>query len=253
MTINRGWRSIAAVFSFVVFGLGGIVLSIIVFPIVNLLPAESDAIKQRRVQKIIQLCFKYFIQMMKLLGLLTYQVIGVDRLKSAKLILANHPSLLDVVFMIAMIPNANCIVKGKLTKNIFTRGPIKAAGYLVNNDSDTLVDAAVEAINKGSALLVFPEGTRTTPSQALKFKRGAANIAIRAKFNVTPAIINCTPTTLTKSDKWYLAPFKKTHLTIEIKDEIDIQQYPEEMALSKRVRLLNIDLHDYFTKELEKT
>jgi len=40
---------------------------------------------------------------------------------------------------------------------------------------------AAEAFLKGHALIVFPEGTRSTPEEKLNTETRCANIAIRAK------------------------------------------------------------------------
>jgi hypothetical protein len=42
------------------------------------------------------------------------------------MIIANHPSLIDVVFLIGLVRQANCVVKQSLWENPFTRGPVRA-------------------------------------------------------------------------------------------------------------------------------
>ena len=57
-------------------------------------------------------------------GVLTYHIEGQEHLnETGRLIIANHPSLIDVVFLIALIRDTNCIVKDSLVNNPFTRGP----------------------------------------------------------------------------------------------------------------------------------
>ena len=49
---------------------------------------------------------------MRALGLITYEIKGRERLlPRGQLIIANHPSLLDVCFIIALIEESDCIVK----------------------------------------------------------------------------------------------------------------------------------------------
>jgi len=250
--INRIWRWLGTAFSFFLFGLGGLVLTFLVFPLLSVCSIKNKQQKQQRMQKAVQLCFQLFIGCMSSLGVLSYDIRGAHKLKAAKLILANHPSLLDVVFLISLTPNACCVVKGRLTQNIFLRGPIKAAGYIVNSDSNTLIDAAKESINLDNALIIFPEGTRTDQPHDLVFKRGAANIAIRCDVPITPVLITCTPTTLTKNDRWYEVPNKKVHFSIQVNEQLPIDYLSSEVAVSKRVRQFNSDLKQYFTKELLK-
>jgi 1-acyl-sn-glycerol-3-phosphate acyltransferase len=249
---NRVWRWFGTAFSFFLFGLGGLLLTCLVFPLLAIYPMKEKGVKQQRMQKTVQLCFRLFIKCMSSLGVLSYEIIDADKLKDTKLILANHPSLLDVVFLISLVPNACCVVKGRLTKNIFLRGPIKAAGYIINSDSNTLIAASKESMSLGNALIIFPEGTRTTADSDLVFKRGAANIAIRCEAPVTPVVIRCTPTTLTKNDRWYQVPNKKVHFRIQVNEQLPIDYLSADIAVSKKVRQFNSDLKKYYTKELLK-
>lgn len=249
--IDHAWRWFGTAFSFAVFGVGGFLLPICVFPVLLVLPGDQN-IRQQRAQKIIHYAFKTYIGMMRTLGVLSYQVEGLEKLKSAQLILANHPSLIDVVFLISMVPNANCVVKGKLTRNFFTKGPIHAAGYIINDGAESVIVKAGQAFEKGHALIIFPEGTRTTPSSPLQLKRGAANVAVRTRADITPVLITCDPTTLTKRDHWYQVPSRRVHFRLKVNDPICVSSYCEEMTPSVGARQLTRDLKEYFTQELEK-
>lgn len=250
--IDHAWRWVGTALSFMFFGIGGLCLPFLIFPALYLLPGDSR-IRERRAQKTIHSSFRFFIRMMRFLGVLDYEVNAPERLRNARLILANHPSLIDVVFLIAMVPNANCVVKGRLLKNPVMRGPIKAAGYIINDaPPEEVIMAANEAFDKQHALIVFPEGTRTTPDSSLALKRGAANIAIRTRSDITPVVIGCTPTTLTKQDKWYQVPKRKVHFWVNVQEAIEITPYAEMKNPSRAARILTQDLTHYFTEELSK-
>ena len=72
------------------------------------------------------------------------------------LILANHPSLIDVVFLISFVRHADCIVKAALAHNPFMRGPIRAAGFITNGDGAGLLEDCVKSLRGGNNLIVFP-------------------------------------------------------------------------------------------------
>ncbi len=248
--IRYAWRWLATAFSFFTFGIGGMLIPLIVVPILYCLPG-GRLVREQRGQKFIHFSFSVFIGMMKFLGVLTYDISDVERLKNAQLILANHPSLLDVVFLISLVPNANCVVKGGLLRNPFMRGPIKAAGYIVNDgDADNVIVAAKSAFDKGHAMIVFPEGTRTTPSQMIKLKRGAANIAVRTEVDVTPVLITCEPTTLTKEDKWYQIPDTPMHFRIKIEEKIDMTPFIEDLNHALGARKFTQYLTTYFNNKV---
>ncbi|MBJ7550337.1 lysophospholipid acyltransferase family protein [Marinomonas ostreistagni] len=244
------WRWFATAFSFFVFGVGGITLSIVAFPILRCLPVTAVR-RAFLAKRLIHLIFRFYIEMMRFLGVLTYQTKHLERLHNAKLVLANHPSLIDVVFLIALIPNANCVVKGKLTRNIFTRGPIKMAGYIINEENENVIELAREAIAEHDALIVFPEGTRSVPNEPITLKRGASQIALRVPADITPVIIQSFPSTLTKQDRWYQIPKTRVHFTLEVKPVISVQPYISDMRLPVAARRLSSDLAEFFNEELQ--
>jgi len=246
--INHAWRWFGTAFSFFMFGVGGVILLLVVMPLLNLLTGNGER-REKWAQNLIHIIFRMFIGLMKGLGVLSYRISGLENLQGAKLVLANHPSLIDVVFLIAMMPNANCIVKGRLTRNLFTRGAVKAAGYIMNDDSADVIAAAEQVFAKGQTLIIFPEGTRTQPSQPVQLKRGAAHVAVRADADVTPVLIECNPTTLTKSDSWYQVPERRVHFNIEVKRPIAMAPYQTDVTPSKGVRMLTRDLTRFFNKE----
>lgn len=247
--LEFGWRWFATAFSFFIFGVGGITLGIVAFPILRCLPISTER-RSAYAKRIIHSIFRFYIEMMRSLGVLTYDVKHLDRLKDAQLVLANHPSLIDVVFLIALIPNANCVVKGKLTRNIFTRGPIKMAGYIINEENEHVIELAREAIAQNNALIVFPEGTRSVPNEPLILKRGASQIALRVPADITPVVIQSFPSTLTKQDRWYQIPKSRVHFTLEVKPVIPIQPYISDMRLPVAARRLSSDLAIFFNEEL---
>jgi 1-acyl-sn-glycerol-3-phosphate acyltransferase len=248
--LDHAWRWFGTALSFLVFGIGGLITTALMIPLLYCLPG-GEPTRARRARRLIHQLFRLYIIMMRLLGVLSYQLEGVEKLQGASLILSNHPSLLDVVFLISMVPNANCVIKGKLKHNFFTRGPIKAAGYIMNEEAGEVIDAARRVIDDGQTLIIFPEGTRSTPSEGIQFKRGAANIAIRTGSDITPVLIYCTPTTLTSGGHWYQVPDQRVHFRILVQNPLKIDLYLKNLAPPKGSRKLNVDLIDYFGRELE--
>lgn len=204
---------------------------------------------ESRIKWMIHKSFYLFMHLMKGLGVCTFEVDGGEKLnREGLLILANHPTLIDVVFLISLIPNADCVVKSSLLKNPFTKGPISAGRYIANDHAEDTILAAKHSLARGNSLIVFPEGTRTQPGKPLKLQRGAANIAIRTANNITPVIIKCTPSTLTKQERWYNIPHRRFHISISVRDDIAVTSYLDR-APSVSARELSKSLTDYFEKE----
>jgi 1-acyl-sn-glycerol-3-phosphate acyltransferase len=247
---GRCWRVVATGLSFALFGLGGLALRLVVFPLLSLLVRERG----RRIvaaRAVVRVTFRLFVGVMRALGVLRYEVHGLDKLdREGLLILANHPTLIDTVFLMAFVRNADCIVKGALWNNPFTRGPVRAAGYINNRGGPQLVDDCIGSLRSGMNLIVFPEGTRTGPGGAIELKRGAANIAVRGQRAVTPVLIDCQPPTLGKGEKWWRVPPRRAVFRIEVKDDIDVEAFSGNGASEvMAARRLTEYLQDYFMRE----
>ena len=247
---NYLWRLIATGASFVLFGLGGLVLRLIVLPLLGLLPG-SPMTRRRRARAAISKAFYLHVQFMYRSGVLTYDVDGAERLgRPGQMIIANHPSLIDVVFLIAHIRDANCIVKESLWRNPFTRGPVTRAQYISNNGSPDMLEEAADVLRHGQTLIVFPEGTRTKPGQPPLFHRGAAAIALRGASVITPVFIAVKPTTLTKAEPWYRIPKQRMRVTLRVGQDIAPESFNADAPLPIASRRLNEHLHRLFLMEL---
>lgn len=246
------WRLLATALSFSLFGIGGVLLRLLVFPLLALLPGDR-LLRRTRARAVVSCSFRGFVEFMFRTGVLTYAIEGAERLgRPGQLVIANHPSLIDVVVLIAFIRDANCVVKQSLWDNPSMRGPIRAAQYISNSGSLDMLDEAAAALQSGQTLVVFPEGTRTTPGQHPEFHRGAAAIALRGAKIVTPVLISVTPTTLTKAEPWYSIPSRRFHFRLSVGEDIDPQQFKALGPAPLASRKLNEHLHQHFIKELAK-
>lgn len=250
--LGRGWRIVGTGLSFAAFGLGGLLLRVLVFPLVRVF-SRDRATLQRRARALIRASFAGHIGVMHRLGVMTYEFNGLDRLdRRGLLVLANHPTLVDVVLLVSRLPNTDCVVKSKLANNPFTRGPVRATGYICNDNGAGLVDDCIASVRSGYNLLIFPEGTRTPRGELLgPLQRGAANIAVRGGFDVTPVVIRCEPRTLGKGEKWYRVPARRFHLSVDVLPDLPVAPFladgsPEPLA----ARRLTAALGDIFRGEL---
>ena len=255
--INYYWRVLATglcfLFCFCLFGFGGLFLSLTVFPLQRLLVRGED--KQKEIaRKTVHYIFKFFIFTMGFTGIFRFSLEKAQALKHLKghLILANHPSLIDVVVLISIIPNADCIVKTHLFSNFFLRRVIKNLGYISNADPEGLLSDCEKSLAAGHNLIVFPQGTRSKPDELLSFQRGAANIAVRCQAKVTSVMLIVVPTTLTKSEPWYRVPNVKANFCAVMIDKTPEVPGNDTLQVAKKVRHYNRDLEFFFIKELKQ-
>jgi len=223
--MNRVWRIFGTGLSFACFGIGAVLMGFTVWPVLRLTttnPRRGIA----RVQRAVSGSMRVFLWLMKSVGVISYEVHGVEKLRErGQFVVANHPTLIDVVFLVSLMPEVDCIVKQALWRNVFLRWPVFWAGYISNASGEGLVAACAAALNQGRSLMVFPEGTRTRPGQPLTLQRGTAQIALAAPADLRPVTITCNPITLFKGNPWYRVPPRKAHFVISVGDSIPIDAF----------------------------
>ncbi len=250
--INTLWRLLGTAVSFFLFGFVGAVFWGLLFPLIDLFIEAGDRKKQLS-RALMQRIFQIYMEFMRIIRILDYQVYGGERLNTpGRLIIANHPCLLDIVFLISQIRNATCIVKPGLANNLFLSIPIRAMGYIYAEDPEILLEQCAKELQEGCSLIVFPEGTRTTPGKPIKFRRGAAAIALQSKAPILPISMDCSPTTLTKHEKWYQIPDKKFVLTMRVGNAIELGAIDGNISRSLAVRAITRQLEHYFIEQQEQ-
>lgn len=226
-TVSRraasAFRAFRTGLAFAVFGSGALVVAGLGFPVLRLVSSDRDT-SDRRAQRLVHVAFRLFVWFMTTLGLIRVSMTGIERLRGrpAALVVANHPTLIDVVLLIAAMPQADCVVKRAVWRNRFLRGVASGAGYLPNREGPALVDACVERLRAGRWLLLFPEGTRSPRAALGAFHRGAARIALAAGCDVVPVVIACDPPTLKKDEPWYVVPDRTVRLSLTVGEPLRV-------------------------------
>ncbi len=251
--INYFWRLIGTGFAFATFFGGGFLLAVTVFPLIALL--KRDPVRRVRVtQAVIHRTFRFFVRMLELLGIIRLEVRGLETLRDGegRMIIANHPTLLDVVILMSLIPHVQCIVKAELWRHRYLGGVMRWAGYIRNDlEPEALLDECQAAMAAGKDLIIFPEGTRSRPGESLQFRRGFANIALLAAAQIQLVTIDCQPLMLSKGDPWWKIPTRRSHFRILVGDRLDAASTLGYEYRSLATRHLVRLLQTYFTQQLE--
>jgi 1-acyl-sn-glycerol-3-phosphate acyltransferase len=247
--IGKTWRALATGFSFAVFFGGGALAALTLFPLLGLLTPDPEK-RHRRTRQVIRRLFQCYLGMLKLLRVLEIDVSGTDALKRIEghVVVANHPTLLDVVLLMALIPQVQCIVKHQLWNNRYLGGVVRHAGYIRNDlEPDALLSACQSAMREGANLIIFPQGTRSLPGEPFHFHRGVANIALLSGADIQTVAIRCTPLYLTKSDKWWRVPSRRPHFSVTVGDILSIRKISEGLSRPLAARAVVKRLETYYT------
>ena len=199
-------------------------------------------------QKLIRGLFGFFVRYLRAFGLLELDAGGLSELRNVNglIVVANHPGLLDAVLLVSRVPQAVCLMKGSLARNIVLSGTARLAGYIHNESGLGLVKKCEERLKEGSNLLVFPEGTRTVGDKLLPFKMGFALAAVLTRSPVQTIIITSEGNCLGKG--WPL--FKKPAFPVRYSLRLGRRFQPEPGQQAKQ---FGRALENYFRETLARS
>jgi 1-acyl-sn-glycerol-3-phosphate acyltransferase len=219
--ILRAWHFTASAIAFALFGLGGVVLPLFVFPVLRCLPGSRET-WQLRCQLSVHRYLRIYVAIIEAIGVVRMRVSGAEELRRpGQLVVANHPTLLDAVFLISLMPQVDCVAKRATWSNPFMRGVVNATGYLSNEFGSELVEACAQRLAAGRTVLLFPEGTRSPKGGLGSFQRGAAHVALRAGKPLRTVLLTCSPPALGRHRRWYQMPTQRLAIGVDARDALD--------------------------------
>jgi 1-acyl-sn-glycerol-3-phosphate acyltransferase len=158
------------------------------------------------------------------------------------IIAPNHPSLLDAVMILSRLPDLGCVMKAELMDNILFGSAARLARFIRNDSSHGMIKQSVRELGRGSHLLLFPEGTRTTHMPVNRFKGSVALIAKKSGVPVQTVIIETNSQFLGKD--WPLC--RRPTFPLRYRARLGRCFLP-----SGNVRAFSIELEHYFAEELK--
>jgi 1-acyl-sn-glycerol-3-phosphate acyltransferase len=224
--------------AYVLFSLVASIMALTVFPLLRLF-VHPDWRFRRAMRAINRWAFVVLAGGLWLLGIIRVRVINAERLKNARglVVVANHPTYLDVIILLALVRQANCIVKGSLWSNPALRGMVSQVFIPQFADFESMCAKAKASLDEGDNLIIFPEGTRSVRGQPVVFKRGAVQLALRGGHDILPIRIGVPDSTgMAKHDPVFAVPSTGSfRFTLEILEPVSVAPYRDwEPALAAR-------------------
>lgn len=235
--VARIRKGIFMFFMFFLFAVGILLELLPVLPIIAVLEWFTSH-KPSRMQNTHRFFLAIWLGLMRAGGLLAAKPAKGHCYEGPCIIIANHPGLFDVLFLIRDIPRLTVLVKRSLTTWL-PLGPIfRSSGYILSPKGSTespmisLLDA-MEKLKSGYKFLLFPEGTRSPRGGLREFKAGAFKIAQKQGIPIQPVLIYNDPPFLPKGDPWYFPAKETSVIQIEFMEPIHI---PEEKSIRDVVK-----------------
>lgn len=250
--LYRAFRTFITVLVFAGFWLGCILVGWMFLPWVVLWPG-SQKVKYQRGLGVMRRGFQFFHFMMWLFRLykrwspsphLRPRGVLPDR---PAVIIANHPTLVDVTSIVSLFPNVVAVARPGLANNPLFKWGVRKCGFVPVGT--TMLAECEERLRMGFDVLIFPEGTRTPFGGPLHpFHRGAFELAVRAKAPIVMVTLSCVPSVLSKSLPMHKVSDKMAVLTI---DPVDIVEPGalESRALSRSIEQRYQDMLGYSVPE----
>jgi 1-acyl-sn-glycerol-3-phosphate acyltransferase len=215
MSLRAIYNLPAYYITLLLFGAGGLELSFLSL-LTGWLPATERT--ERFFQRLIHRHFAFFHWWCAFARLVHVRYRGFEHLPRSGLVLAaNHPALIDITCLLARVPEAVCIFKPAIRRNPVLGAAARRAGYLGSDGGHDLVRGAADKVAAGHMLVVFPEGTRTPPGEALlPFKPGFVLIARRAHVPIQLVRITTDSDVLTKGRAWWRLPRFPAHVEVMV-------------------------------------
>jgi 1-acyl-sn-glycerol-3-phosphate acyltransferase len=140
----------------------------------------------------ISFAYRFFWAAAQLTGMMRIDADCLDALREERglIFVANHPTMLDALLLVARLPRSACIMKADLMRNIFLGAGARLARYIRNDSARTMVRLAVDDLRNGGQLVIFPEGTRTVTPPLNSFRPGVTLIAKLAQAPIQTVFID---------------------------------------------------------------
>ncbi|SEA06719.1 1-acyl-sn-glycerol-3-phosphate acyltransferases [Variovorax sp. YR216] len=187
-------------------GVISLVWNLIAMLLYPLLPAGAGRTVGRSV---IAHAYRAFWASASLCGMMRIDASCLDTLRNERglIIVANHPTMLDALLLVARLPRSACIMKADLMRNVFLGAGARLARYIRNDSARTMVKLAVEDLRSGGQLVIFPEGTRTVTPPLNAFRPGVTLIAKLAQSPIQTVFIDTDSPYLAKGwPLWRVPP-----------------------------------------------
>lgn len=218
--VVRFLRGMGVALAIAVFWLGAFLLAWLVVPWL-LIRERAPLARRRAMQACVAAAWRWFLRMLERTTLYRARYAGGELPAEPCVVIANHPSLLDVTALIARMPHLCCVVKSSLVDSPLVGRLLRSCGHVSAGDGSLMsgknvLDALSERLAEGFSVLIFPEGTRSPSGGIHKLRRGAFEVAQRTGVPLVPLFLRCDPPALGKGTPVWRHPLRCPTLTVHV-------------------------------------
>jgi len=160
--------------------------------------------------------------------------------------MSNHQSNFDIPVLYSALPvQFRWLAKAELFKiPIFGRS-MRGAGYISIDRSNRQsafqsLATAADAIRKGTSVMIFPEGTRSSDGMLLPYKKGGFVMAVDAGVPIVPVVISGTHAIMPKGRLLIRRQSVHVHVGVPIESADFNRKTKDELMAKVRTAMLEM-------------
>ncbi len=162
-----------------------------------------------------------------------------ERLRNdrAYVIVSNHQSLLDILVLFRLYRHFKWVSKEEIFRLPCIGWNMTLNRYIRirrgdRQDAVRMMAACGEALESGSSIMIFPEGTRSLDGELRDFRHGAFTLALRHHVPILPIVLDGTLDALPKHG----VTSPGADIVIQVLDPIAVDRFDDVDALRDHVR-----------------
>lgn len=232
-------RSIITIISFLLFGIGALFIRYCIFPL------QKNRLDN---YETLQRSWDFLINLLQKLRILKLQITDLDKIRNIRnsIIVSTHPSFLDIVILMSIIPHSTCFVAERLANNPFLKGMVKLLFIIEGQSIDDMLKKTCNKFDENLNVIIFPMGIRHRKNEYPKIRRGTAFIAHKTGKNIVMLNLETSFDFLQINQPFYDAGSEPVIYSLEYLGDINTEdykkQYTDEVTFKTEV-----------TKQINKT
>jgi 1-acyl-sn-glycerol-3-phosphate acyltransferase len=208
----RGFKIFRGALIFTGFYLSGAFYGWFLLPLISLF-TRDPLLRMRRNQRVVSAGFRLTLDWLRWWRIFTFNSRKVlpGLPDHPVIVVANHPTTIDVVAVLSVYREASVVVKRKIWTDPLLRRLFRYCGHIDGGDGSmesnvALLEAVQERLRQGISVVIFPEGTRSPVNGLGNMFKGAFAVASTTQTDLLPVVITSNPPALHKEAAWHVLP-----------------------------------------------
>ena len=230
--LKRLYRSVMIVLLFALFGVGALFERYFVFPF--------QKTKEKNYHTLYK-SWKFFVGLIEFLSIIDLKIDNPEEISKIKnsIIVSTHPSFIDILILMSIIPNTTCFVAERLANNIFLKGMVKHLFIIEGQSTNAWISEACKKLDNGLNIIIFPMGIRHRKNEYPKIRRGASLLAQKSGKNIVALDMETSFDFLQIHQPIYDAGEKTVQYNVQYLGEITtsdyLKKYTDEVSFKTEV------------------